>query len=361
MLRRLALALLLGSTGCSLSSEGIAGDPNPLDQDSSASGDSSATDDSSGGDSTIDPDTGTELDSGAAETDPPDGGGDSGSVDTEPVDSGAPDTTAPDTTVPDTTVPDTSTPDTTMPDTSMPDTTVVDTGPPDTGPLDTGPPDTGPPDTGPPDTGPADTGPADTGPETPAVGVLKVTHGEQPSGALSINLTTEGTIDWGHWGYGAAGTWNHKATGTALIKGTIGAAQQYGTYPSRFSWTGGTPNATVTNTDNGIYHDGNGEYFQFDAAGDATTERTLKVYGCWRDPLIGLAKTSGRVDVSLSDASATAWTGNLPPPGGSTSGDNHVYYVEIKYRPVSATGRVVVRITQTTDNGYISLLAATLK
>ncbi len=361
VLRRIALALTLASTGCSLSSEGIAGDPNFLEDvlDTSASGETSVTEDSTMGDTGESPDTAVESDTGA--------GGDTGAADsagggdTFVADTLAADTLVADTLVADTFVADTFVADTFVADTLVADTFVADTFVADTFVPDTFVPDTFVPDTFVPDTFVPDTSVADTAPETPAVGVLKVTYGEQPAASYSINLSTEGTIDWAHWGLGAAGNWNHKSGATALVKGTIGGATRFTMYPSRFSWTGGTPTASVTNTDEGIYHDANAEFFQFDAAGDSTAERTLKVYGAWRHALVGGAKTSATVNISLNDSSATAWSGTLPPPGASDGTDNKMYWVEIKYRPVASTGRVVVKITKTAAAGYISLLAATLK
>ena len=80
-------------------------------------------------------------------------------------------------------------------------------------------------------------------------GSLSVTSAVTPA---TVNLSTEGTADWAHWGLTGAGSFNHKSGITQQISNFVpigsGAIQQYGNNPSLYSWTGGTPTAGITNT-----------------------------------------------------------------------------------------------------------------
>ena len=64
----------------------------------------------------------------------------------------------------------------------------------------------------------------------------------------SINLTTQGTLDWSEWGYGSRQ--NRKASGGNLISDityAISSPQAYVSTP-KYSWTDGNPTASVANT-----------------------------------------------------------------------------------------------------------------
>src|SRR5215207_4736822 len=120
-----------------------------------------------------------------------------------------------------------------------------------------------------------------------------------PPTPRTVNLTPEGVLDWAHWGNGGAQVFDHKA----------GVAQQISNFtrigtsstnwlndnPTHFSWTDGTPTASVSDTQTGVWVlSGNG--FEFTAPAD-TAVRTLKVY-------VGVWSAQGRLEASLSDGSA---------------------------------------------------------
>ena len=220
-------------------------------------------------------------------------------------------------------------------------------------PTDTGTPtDTSSPvDTATPDTGPFDTGTIDTMPETPVLTPSLTGEAANVADSDRINLATEGTLDWAHWGYTGATSWNRRNGATALIKGATTGAQQWAAMPLQFSWTGGTPTANATDTRTGIYQDDTGETLAFDAAGDPAVERTLRVYCTWNG-------STGTVEARLSDATLT-WSGTLGSGGGT--GTIHAVRYQFKFKPATATGTLQVRITQSVNAGYIGLLAATLK
>src|SRR5690606_11131825 len=119
----------------------------------------------------------------------------------------------------------------------------------------------------------------------------------------NINLSSGGTADWAHWGLSGPSSFNHKSGVTQQIsnftKIGTGQTQQYGNNPNFYSWTGGTPTSTATNTSTGIYVIGLNNGFQVTVPAD-TTARTLKMY-------VGLWAAGGRFEASLSDGSAPTY------------------------------------------------------
>ena len=119
-----------------------------------------------------------------------------------------------------------------------------------------------------------------------------------PSGTQ--NLTALGTRDWAHWGLTSASSFNHKAGVTSQISnytvvGT-GAANRYADNGFGYSWTGGTPTASATNSTTGVYISGVGNGFQITVPAD-TTQRTLTVY-------VDSYHAQGKIVAHLSDASS---------------------------------------------------------
>lgn len=224
----------------------------------------------------------------------------------------------------------------------------------DTGPFDTGPFDTGAPDTGPFDTGPFDTGTIDTGPEAPPPTGILMGSGAAGSTA-TLNLTTEGTIGWAHWALAMSSDFNRKSGADVITKGTVfgGTATRYGSYPQKFTWSDGVPTASAS-TSAGLYVMGKDDGFRFDVDGDPTTARTLKIYLAWNN-------AAANVEASLSDSSAPAFTGPVPPSPSTSTAIEPVVYT-ITFKPLAAGAKLNVKITKTSTglNQYISLLAATL-
>jgi hypothetical protein len=254
----------------------------------------------------------------------------------------------------DSSIDDSSTTDSSAVDSAI-DDSAIDSGPFDTGAPDTGPFDTGTPDTGPFDTGPFDTGAPDTGPEVIVTGSLTGKGEAGPSPGSTTNLTTEGTLGWAHWGLFMGGDFNHRSAADLISKGSVfgGSASRYNSYPVKFSWSDGTPTATAT-TSAGLYLTGNGDGFTFDAAGDPAAVRTLRVYVAWNN-------ATGTIEATLSDGSAPAWSGPIPPaPKSSTFIEPAVY--TLTFKPATAGAKLNIKLTKT--NGgmtYLSLLAASLK
>ncbi len=182
-------------------------------------------------------------------------------------------------------------------------------------------------------------------------GMLTVTSNVAPS---SVNLTTEGSADWAHWG----------RTKVTDLDRKVGVTPQISNYslvgglaPSRYqppagirvqySWSDGTPVASA-NTNAGVYFQGIGNGYQLTVPA-AAAPRTLKVYlGAWQ--------ARGRVDVSLSDGSAVPYSTLVDNPTGAI---DRVISIDFS----ATTGQSLVFRYVIEDNygsGNITLAAATL-
>ncbi len=185
-----------------------------------------------------------------------------------------------------------------------------------------------------------------------------------PQGSV-VNLTSEGPLDWVHWGLYTETSIDRKAGVTSLISdfrlldATNGFAYvyQYTDNYNGYSWSDGTPNAAITNTTTGVWAYGVpaavGSGFELTVPAD-TTVRTLKVY-------VGAYAARGKLEARLSDSSAPAYTdsslANL-----STNGPSGVYL--ISYAAQSAGQSLSVKWTlefaNRRDIGNITLQAAAL-
>lgn len=187
------------------------------------------------------------------------------------------------------------------------------------------------------------------------------THGGGLTGSgspppSSVNLTTEGTADWAHWGRSSTNIYDHKAGVMPQISNytKFGSppVTQYNNNLVAYSWTDGTPTSTASGTDTGIYFAGYTNGFQLTAPAD-TTIRRLKVY-------VSVYGAQGNFQAFLSDASV--------PPFLDTSldnvfGDSYAVYT-LDYAAASAGQKLTVRFrTQTIydyDFGNVTLQAVTL-
>jgi hypothetical protein len=171
----------------------------------------------------------------------------------------------------------------------------------------------------------------------------------------NVNLSTEGLVDWAHWGLSTPTTFNHKNGVTQQISnytvlGT-GSIQRYTNDPNFFSWTGGTPTASTSNTPTGVYVIGLNNGFQVTVPANTTT-RTLKMY-------LGLWSAGGRFEASLSDGSAPVYVDTSLSNSSSTS--NVVY--TLNYRAASAGQTLTIKWTvNTIFNAWsnVTLQGATL-
>ena len=174
-----------------------------------------------------------------------------------------------------------------------------------------------------------------------------------PSGTQ--NLTALGTLDWAHWGLTSASSFNHKAGVTSQISnftvvGT-GAANRYADNAFGFSWTGGTPTASATNSTTGVYISGVGNGFQITVPAD-TTQRTLTVF-------VDSYHAQGKMVAHLSDASSPDYVNTAISSTGLTVQGAFT----LVYRAASSGQTLSVTFTNIANNvsdANIALEAAAL-
>jgi len=145
--------------------------------------------------------------------------------------------------------------------------------------------------------------------QTARAGVLSGAKTPIPAGA-DINLTAAGPLDWVHWGLYTPTSLDRKSGVTPQIgdwtvigpSNAFTAAYQFSDNANGYSWSDGTPTASVTNTTSGVWAYGVpniGTGFELSVPADTTT-RTLKVY-------VGAFAAKGRFEASLSDMSAAGY------------------------------------------------------
>ena len=182
-------------------------------------------------------------------------------------------------------------------------------------------------------------------------------NGSGVTAPSTVNLTSEGTADWSHWGLSSASSFNHKAGVTSQIGNItpLGAAPgRFGGNPSFWtthSWTDGTPTSSQTGFPGGIFFLGVGNGYEISVPAD-TTVRTLRLYA-------GGFKSSSRVEASLSDGSAPAYSTVLSNSSGVIE-----QVITLTFSAASAGQTLTVRHTLEDDNGgtgNIGLQAATLQ
>ncbi|MCX7709740.1 MAG: stalk domain-containing protein [Clostridia bacterium] len=180
--------------------------------------------------------------------------------------------------------------------------------------------------------------------------------GSAAAPAYSVNLSNEGTKDWAHWGFDGESKFNHKNGVTQQIGNYSrigsGSVNWFADNPVLFSWTGGTPNDTVSNSGTGIYVTREGNGFQLTVPAD-TTQKTLRLYlGAW--------KAKGKVTATLSDGSATEYNSYIDSSSGTTC-----KVISINFKAASSSQTLTVKyvIDQAYDSSYgnITLQAATLQ
>jgi hypothetical protein len=130
----------------------------------------------------------------------------------------------------------------------------------------------------------------------------------------SINLSSAGTLDWVHCGLYTSTSVDRKAGVTPLISdfkvlyasGESNAyvyAYQYSDNPNGYTWSDGTPTASVTNTTTGVWAYGTPQIetgFEITVPAD-TAIRTLKVY-------VGVFAAQGQFYAFLNDGSGLSYS-----------------------------------------------------
>ncbi len=175
----------------------------------------------------------------------------------------------------------------------------------------------------------------------------------------TINLTTQGTTDWAHWGRGGVVVFNHKAPGGAAVNkisncsAVGGATISAATFSSGAycTWSDGTPTVSSSSVRAGERVSGVGAGLTFTVPA-STNLQTLKVY-------VGGYKSRGEFRATLSDGSAVDYV------DASRSSTTTYYWpvYTIRFRSALPGQTLTVKWTMNTDSGSgrMILSAATLQ
>lgn len=186
---------------------------------------------------------------------------------------------------------------------------------------------------------------------------LSVTPYQAPP---TVDLTAEGTLDWAHWGWLPAGSYDHKATGNGLISDFtsvgVNAPTQYSDNVIAYTWTdglagGGRHDKTMAGgTTTGLYVLTGG--FKITVPAGAAAKR-LRFYG-------GALDAQGVLDVSLSDNSApAAHDVSIVSTGGTPS--NGEYMIDYAAGSDGQTLTLTWQIMNAQAGGTVTLQSATLQ
>lgn len=152
----------------------------------------------------------------------------------------------------------------------------------------------------------------------------------------AVNLTTEGTADWMHWGLATPDDINHKSGVSENISFTVlgsVAPMQYSNALVAYSWSDGTPTGSAVNSTTGIYVNGLNNGFSL-AVPANTTRRVVKLY-------VGVFQAQAQVVARLSDGSAPPYTSTSLANTSSTT--NGIYTFD--YQAASAGQSLSITFT----------------
>ena len=173
----------------------------------------------------------------------------------------------------------------------------------------------------------------------------------------AVDLTTEGTSDWTHWGLATNTSFDWKGSGGRQISNfaAVGtnAVQQYGDNFTAFSWSDGIPTLSSPGTTTGIFITGLGNGFSLSAPAD-TTSRTLRVY-------VGGYGAQGLFEAYLSDLSTAPYLDNSV--SSTYCNDYAVYTLDYAAASAGQSLTIVYRTLNLFDYDYgnVTLQSATLQ
>jgi hypothetical protein len=171
--------------------------------------------------------------------------------------------------------------------------------------------------------------------------------GTQTSAASTANVTTEGTLDWVHWGDGAL---NRKSGVTAQLSTYSvvgsGGGNTYGNDPRGISWSDGTPTTSVTADTNGVYIAGTGNGFSFIAPANTTTQ-VLTVH-------VGGYNSGGTLTASLGDGSVPNFVSTTTAASGQYDENYTLTYA------AGSTTTLTVTWVMSSGTGNVTLDGAAL-
>ena len=178
--------------------------------------------------------------------------------------------------------------------------------------------------------------------------------GSVTTNTTTANLTTEGAVDWIHWGDSSL---TRKASGGSKISTYsivgAGSATVYINDLRGLTWTDGSPTVQSTANKNGLYIPGIGKGFSFQAPADTTT-RTLTVH-------VGGWNSGGTFVAHLSDGSVA----DLTNTSSSVNGQYDRNYT-VTYKAGAANQTLTITWTMgtqgtSTGTGNVTLNGAALQ
>jgi hypothetical protein len=178
-------------------------------------------------------------------------------------------------------------------------------------------------------------------------GLLDGSHRDIPA---TVDLTSEGTLDWVHWGLHNAGDVNRKMNNSDLITAVTTGASDFQMYTNSYGWTDGTPTLMEPGTHAGIYITNVGSAFTITVPAGTSTQ-TVKLY-------LTQYNSTAILRAHLSDTSAADYVDTE-----SVALANRYYQYTLTFRAASA-GQTL-SIAWTLDKaglpyGSVDLMAATL-
>jgi hypothetical protein len=172
-------------------------------------------------------------------------------------------------------------------------------------------------------------------------------QGSSTSSSAAANLTTEGTLDWVHWGIDGL---DRKAGVTAQLSNYsivgFGPATSYGNDLRSLSWSDGSPTSSSLVNTTGLFISGVGQGFSFSAPADGTA-RTLTVH-------VGGWFSSGTLTAHLTDGSAPDFT-NVTSMAFGQFDQNYT----LTYQSAS-TATLIVTWSMAAGTGNVTLNGAAL-
>ncbi len=191
----------------------------------------------------------------------------------------------------------------------------------------------------------------------PLTGTLQGAVNPPPPANSVVNLTAEGTLDWINWGLVDQTSIDQKAV-SGVPAGLISTWSPFGPTPAytgddttdlqySFSWTDGTPDATITTPAHYVYAGSLGVGYQITVPADKT-KKVLKLY-------YSLWNCTARVMATLSDDSAPPVINDSLNSGGVTTG-----VASIEFAAGSANQTLTVTMYDFLGAGNVGMNAATL-
>jgi hypothetical protein len=180
-----------------------------------------------------------------------------------------------------------------------------------------------------------------------------------PTGMSTINLASEGSVDWVHWGRVFETSVDRKAGVTPLISSVTpigtGELHQYTDNHITWQWSGGAPTANEPGSTTGIFIYGVGNGFMLSAPASPTL-RTLSVY-------LGSFVSDFKVTAHISDGTALDFSETVVNP--NPIDDPRIYRrYTFSYKSLTPNQTFEVSWTNIKDHyggANVSLQSATLQ